>query len=72
MTSDAALNRRSARELARLVREKRASPVEVLEAHLAAIERANPQVNAVVTVAADRALQVRARVVHRHRRDLVD
>jgi len=53
MTFDAALNRLPARELARLVREKRASPVEVLEAHLTAIERANPQVNAVVTVAAD-------------------
>jgi len=51
----AALNRLPARELARLVREKRASPVEVLEAHLAAIERTNPKVNAVVTVAADSA-----------------
>ena len=53
MNADAALNRLPARELARLVRAKRASPVEVLEAHLAAIERANPQVNAVVTLAAD-------------------
>jgi amidase len=53
--ADAALNRLAARDLARLVREKRASPVEVLEAHLAAIERANPQVNAVVTVAAESA-----------------
>ncbi len=51
--AETALNRLPARELARLVREKRASPVEVLEAHLGAIERANPKVNAVVTVAAD-------------------
>ena len=49
------LHRLPARELARLVREKRASPLEVLEAHLAAIERANPAVNAVVTVAAEAA-----------------
>ena len=55
MTVGAPLNRLPARELARLVREKRASPVEVLEAHLAAIERANPKVNAVVTVAAESA-----------------
>jgi Asp-tRNA(Asn)/Glu-tRNA(Gln) amidotransferase A subunit family amidase len=32
-----ALNRLPARELARLVREKRASALEVLDAHLAAI-----------------------------------
>jgi amidase len=51
--AETALNRLPARELARLVREKRASPVEVLEAHLGAIERANPKVNALVTVAAD-------------------
>jgi len=45
------LNRLPARELARLVREKQASPVEILDAHLAAIERANPKVNAIVTLA---------------------
>ncbi len=49
------LNRLPARELARLVRERRASPVEVLESHLAAIERVNPAVNAVVTLAAESA-----------------
>jgi amidase len=48
-------NRLSARELARLVRERQLSPVEVLDAHLAAIERANPAVNAIVTLAADQA-----------------
>jgi amidase len=49
------MNRLPARELARLVREKQASPVEILEAHLAAIERANPEVNAIVTLAAGQA-----------------
>src|SRR5215475_3216387 len=48
-------NRRSARELARLVRERELSPVEILDAHLAAIERANPAVNAIVTLAIDQA-----------------
>jgi amidase len=52
---DRQLNRLPARELARLVRERRASPVEILEAHLAAIERANPRINAIVTLAAERA-----------------
>jgi amidase len=49
------MNRLAARELARLVREKQASAVEILAAHLAAIERANPAVNAIVTVALDQA-----------------
>src|SRR6266436_594489 len=46
----------SAVELARLVPTKKASPVEVVEAHLAAIQRINPAVNAFCTVAADKAL----------------
>src|SRR3979490_1286413 len=46
----------SAVELARLVRTKKASPVEVFEAHLAAIQRINPAVNAFCTVAAEKAL----------------
>src|SRR5258708_16051341 len=46
----------SAVELARLVRTKKASPVEVTEAHLAAIGRVNPAVNAFCTVAAEKAL----------------
>ena len=49
------MNRLPARELARLVREQQASPVEILAAHLAAIERANPAVNAIVTVALEQA-----------------
>jgi amidase len=46
----------SAVELARLVRTKKASPVEVVEAHLAAIQKINPAVNAFCTVAAEKAL----------------
>ncbi|HEY6720828.1 MAG TPA: amidase [Burkholderiales bacterium] len=48
--------RLSAVELARLIRTRKASPVEVTEAHLAAIEKVNPAVNAFCTVAAEKAL----------------
>src|SRR5438132_141646 len=41
---------RSATELARLVRSREVSPVEVVEACLARVERYNPAVNAVVTL----------------------
>jgi amidase len=44
---------RSASELARLIRERHVSAVEVLEAHLAQIERHNPALNAIVTLDAD-------------------
>ncbi len=50
-----ALTRRSARELARLIRAGELSPVELLDAHLAAIERFNPALNAIVTLAAEKA-----------------
>jgi len=50
------LTRISAVELARLIRTKKASPVEVIEAHLAAIERLNPAVNAFCTVVPEKAL----------------
>ena len=46
----------SAVELARLVRTKETSPVEVVEAHLAAIQKINPAVNAFCTVAAEKAV----------------
>jgi amidase len=49
--SDNELVRRSARELARLIRTRAVSPVEVLDAHLAAIATLNPKLNAVVTLA---------------------
>jgi amidase len=48
--------RLSAAELARLIRTRKAGPVEVVQAHLAAIEAINPAVNAFVTVATEHAL----------------
>jgi len=51
----AALVRKSARELARLIASRAVSPVEVLDAHLAVIARLNPKLNAIVTLAAEQA-----------------
>jgi amidase len=45
----------SAIEMARLIRERRLSTRETVEAHLAWIERVNPKVNAIVTLIADQA-----------------
>ena len=53
--SDDTLTRKSARELASLIAARAVSPVEVLDAHLAVIERQNPKLNAIVTLAADQA-----------------
>jgi amidase len=50
------LNRRPAGELARRIRDKSISPVELLLAHLDAIERLNPKVNAICTLAVDSAM----------------
>lgn len=47
----------SAAELAAAIRARRVSPVEVLDAVLAQIERVNPRVNAIVTLTADLARQ---------------
>ncbi|HYM71142.1 MAG TPA: amidase family protein [bacterium] len=44
-----------AQELARMIRAKDVSPVEVVDAVLARVERINPTVNAYVTVTADQA-----------------
>jgi amidase len=44
---------RSARQLARLLESREASAVEVLDAHLARIERFNPRLNAIVTLDAE-------------------
>jgi amidase len=52
---DPSLTRRSARELARLIATRAVGPLEVLDAHLAAIARLNPVLNAIVTLAADQA-----------------
>ena len=46
----------TATELVRLVRAKELSALEVMEAHLAQIERVNPEVNAIVTLTAQRAM----------------
>ena len=43
-------------ELVRLIRAKELSAREVMEAHLAQVERVNPQVNAIVTLVADQAM----------------
>jgi amidase len=45
-----------ARSLADLIRRKKLSARELLEAHLKQIERVNPKVNAIVTLVADQAL----------------
>ena len=50
------MNHLSATELARLIRSKAVSPVEVLAAHLDAIEHANPAINAIVTLATEQAM----------------
>jgi amidase len=46
----------TATELVRLVRAKELSALEVMEAHLAQIERVNPEVNAIVTLTAEQAM----------------
>src|SRR5580700_3408631 len=53
--ADLSLTRKSARELTALIRERAVSPVEVLDAHFAAIEKFNPKLNAIVTLAAEQA-----------------
>src|SRR5579864_2076168 len=45
----------TATEMAALIRAKELSAREVMDAHLAQIERVNPRVNAIVTLLADRA-----------------
>ncbi len=49
------LFRHSARDLARRIRNKEVSPVEVVEAHLARIEQVNPVLNAITDLQAGRA-----------------
>jgi amidase len=53
--ADHSLARQPARELARLIRTRAVSPVEMLDAHLDVIARVNPKLNAIVTLAADAA-----------------
>ena len=53
--ADKSLLHMSARELVRLIASRDISPLEVLDAYLAAIEALNPQINAIVTLAAEQA-----------------
>ena len=53
-----------ATELARLIRNRALSPVEVIQAHLDRIEAVNPKVNAVVTLMGEEALKA-ARVAEK-------
>ena len=46
----------AATELAAMIRSKKVSAREVMQAHLAQIERVNPAVNSIVTLVADRAM----------------
>jgi amidase len=63
------LNHRSAVELAGLMRSGEASVLEVMEAHLAAIERVNPVVNAIVDLQPERALDEARRLDRAWRKD---
>ncbi|HEY6045319.1 MAG TPA: amidase [Pyrinomonadaceae bacterium] len=54
------LTAKSATELAALIRSRAVSPVEVVEAHLRKIERLNPTLNAIVTLAPEILNQARA------------
>ena len=53
--ADKSLTRKTAGELAAMIKSRAASPVEVLDAHLAVIARVNPKLNAMVTLAAEQA-----------------
>jgi amidase len=55
--SDTELCFMTATEMARRIRAREVSAKEVMEAHLAQIERVNPRVNAIVTFLPDQALQ---------------
>lgn len=51
----------TATQLAEKIRTKQCSSQEVVQAHLAQIEKTNPQVNAIVTLVAEQALQAAAK-----------
>ncbi len=56
----------SAKRMTELVRSKSVSPVELVEAHLERIERLNPRLNAIVTLAPDalaRAKEIEASII---------
>src|SRR5688572_18223891 len=53
--SDPSITRLTAIEIARRVRERQVTAVEVIEAHLDEIARVNPRLNAICTLSADHA-----------------
>ena len=53
MSADQTIVKRDLLEIARLIREREVSPVEVVEAHLQQISCLNPALNAIVTLAPD-------------------
>jgi len=59
----------SAKKLARLIRARKLSAVEVMKAHIAQIERVNPKVNAIVTFLPEAALKEAKKVDARLARD---
>ncbi|WP_086886341.1 amidase [Streptomyces rhizosphaericus] len=64
-TTDDDLCFRTALDLSALLRSRELSARELLEAHLARIERVNPAVNAIVTLVADRAREAARRADER-------
>jgi amidase len=58
------LNLRPAVELARLICNSSIGPVDLLQAHLDAVERINPKVNAICTLALDSAMAGAKRAEH--------
>ena len=59
--SCSSFNRCTATELAALIRNRKASPLEVLDSHLKAIKRINGELNAIVTLAEDQAWEAARR-----------
>ena len=57
-----------ARKLAQMLRARKVSAAEVVQAFVAQIERVNPKVNAIVTFLPDRAL-AEARKIDRQKRN---
>jgi amidase len=53
--ADISLTRKPARELAALIRARKLGPVELLDAHLAVVDRVNPKLNAFVTLVPEQA-----------------
>jgi Asp-tRNA(Asn)/Glu-tRNA(Gln) amidotransferase A subunit family amidase len=63
------ITRLAATEMACLVRQKKLSPVEVVEAHLQQIERLNPRLNAFVCIDFERAREAARRAEQRMMQD---